>query len=558
MRLWGYYAGHTFVNNIKKMFRSTVLIVILAVVGIGVIFGLVGGVIGTVIENQESTEISTEDSTEVTSGGEEESEDEKSLKDLEEQMSPEEKALEKAWLEAIAALVLLVVLLWGLYSGSKSGTDIFMMADVNFLFTAPMKPQTVLLFRLSFQMVAAFAASLYLVFQVPNLMINAGLGASAVAAMFVGYIMLLIFQRLMMVLSYTVFTTYGHMKKYVLPFVIGIVLFIFGALTVVFFAEDRSVNAVVQTTFGSRWMRMVPVIGWYKGMIMCAVNRQFLPFLGYLILLIVSMAVLVFIIWHIKADFYEDAFSAASKTAEMVEDAQQGRVAAKKRSDKISRTGSFGGEGAGTFFTKEVYCRKRMAKFGFLTNTMLFYLGVGLVLGMITMRLMDSHSFMLTGCVILAILFFRNMGNPIEQETSMNWLYLVPDNPYKKVFFTMMAGTYSCGIDLLPGVVLGAVLVGANPGIVLLWLLTLIVVDFMLSSVGLVLEVIFPESALDLVKSVIEMFLRLGMILVLTGLMAGGYLLGGEVAALLLTLVASAVVGGICFIIYPSLLHCGK
>ena len=81
-------------------------------------------------------------------------------------------------------IVFLAILLWGMYSGSKDGTDIFQMADVNLLFTAPMKPQSVLMFRLSFQMVATVFASIYLVFQIPNLVVNMGLGASAVVAIF--------------------------------------------------------------------------------------------------------------------------------------------------------------------------------------------------------------------------------------------------------------------------------------------------------------------------------------------------------------------------------------
>ena len=189
MKLWGYYAWHTLVNTIKKMFRSTVLVVLLAIVGFGVICGLVGGLIGSAVESEESTEISSEIVSEEDSG--------ENIED-EEEMSPGDVAMVKDYVEAAVALIFLAILLWGLYSGSKNGTDIFQMADVNLLFTAPMKPQSVLMFRLSFQMAAAIAASLYLVFQIPNLVINAGLGATAVVAMFAGYIMLLIFQRLMM------------------------------------------------------------------------------------------------------------------------------------------------------------------------------------------------------------------------------------------------------------------------------------------------------------------------------------------------------------------------
>lgn len=550
MKLWGYYAWHTLVNTIKKMFRSTVLVVLLAIVGFGVICGLVGGLIGSAVESEESTEISSEIVSEEDSG--------ENIED-EEEMSPGDVAMVKDYVEAAVALIFLAILLWGLYSGSKNGTDIFQMADVNLLFTAPMKPQSVLMFRLSFQMAAAIAASLYLVFQIPNLVINAGLGATAVVAMFAGYIMLLIFQRLMVVLSYTVFTTHERLKQYVVPFIWTFLGVLVVVLAVVFFAVDRNPYSLVQMTFAGHWMRCVPLLGWYKGMIMCAVNGQLLPFLGYLLLLVAGIVVLIFLIWHIKADFYEDALASAGRNAQIQEAAKEGRTAvAKKRSKRIQRTGSFGGEGASTFFTKEVYCRRRMAKFGFITNTMLFYLVVSVLLSVFTVRLMESHSFMLGGCVILAILFFRNFGNPIAQETAMNWLYLVPDSPYKKVFFAMLAGSYGCALDLLPGLIVGAVMIGESLPVMFLWFLTLVVVDFMLSAVGVMLEAIFPASALDVAKSIIQMLLRFFMILVLTVFMVVGYFAGGVLAALILTMAGSAVIGGIIFIIYPSMLHSGK
>ena len=56
MRLWGYYAWHTFWNTIKKMFRSTFLVIILAIFGFGIIFGLIGGVVGSMVEKQQSVE----------------------------------------------------------------------------------------------------------------------------------------------------------------------------------------------------------------------------------------------------------------------------------------------------------------------------------------------------------------------------------------------------------------------------------------------------------------------------------------------------------------------
>ena len=75
-------------------------------------------------------------------------------------------------------IVFLAILLWGMYSGSKDGTDIFQMADVNLLFTAPMKPQSV--FDVStefFRLVATvFRVHISGFFRFQNLVVNMGIG----------------------------------------------------------------------------------------------------------------------------------------------------------------------------------------------------------------------------------------------------------------------------------------------------------------------------------------------------------------------------------------------
>lgn len=546
---WGYYALHTFINNIKKMFRSTVLVILLSIVAFGVIFGLVGTVIGNIAGDEASTEISSEAVDET---------DEEDDTDEDTKMSPEEITMVKTCTEAGIALLFLAMLLIGIYSGSKNGADIFLMADVNFLFTAPVRPQSVLMFRLSFQMIMSVFASVYLVFQIPNLVKNMGLNVLGVIAVFTGWIMLMIYQKLMTVFSYTFFTTHERLKKYVVPAIWTFTAVLLLVLAALFLAAGKDPYRLVQMTFGSQWMRYVPVIGWLKGMVMSAVNGKMIPFAIYLLLLVVFVFILVFFIWHLKADFYEDALSKAGKTAEMLNAVQEGRMVQKKHSKRARREGNLRGWGAEIFFTKEVYNRRRLAKFGFLTNTMLFYLAVNLCLAFFMMRILGWSNFFMVGVLLLLVLFFRNMGNPIEQETSNNWLFLVPDNPYKKVFFAMMAGTYSCAADLFPGLLLSALLLKEKILVFLLWYVTLVVSDFMLSAVGLVLEACFPSSALQTVKAAIQMFLRLFLLLFLVLPMVGGYFFGGQTVALVLTDVVAIVFGGVAFLIYPALLHGGR
>lgn len=138
---------------------------------------------------------------------------------------------------------------------------------------------------------------------------------------------------------------------------------------------------------------------------------------------------------------------------------------------------------------------------------MLFYLLVSVG---ISLFCVDHGGVRISGAGLYFVFctFLPEYGNPIAQETARNWLFLVPENPYKKVFFGVLAGTSLCAMDLLPALVVSALLLHENPGIMILWYLTYLVADFMFSEVGLLLEALVPASAMDTVKSMIQILLR--------------------------------------------------
>ena len=165
MRLIGYYAWHSFVNCLKKMFKNTFLIVVAGIVAVFVIMGLIGGVVGFTIANvQKDAETSTEAvDTEIIlfEAGEAPQDDSKDESADESSDYSDTKASDEddnvldlgflrvgpeadcdlsneAFVELVVMLVLIFFVMWGIYSGTKKGSDIFLMADVNFLFPAPM------------------------------------------------------------------------------------------------------------------------------------------------------------------------------------------------------------------------------------------------------------------------------------------------------------------------------------------------------------------------------------------------------------------------------------
>lgn len=556
MRLWGYYALHTFINTIKKIFKSKVMIVILCSFLIGGVVGGSVGFISSLIEDQAQTEssVSKDDKTNDPAQMEEDF------------MTVHADAIRES-IPAATMILLLVVVLWGIYGGSKKGSDFFLMADANILFAAPLKAQTVLMFRLSFQMLALLFFTFYLIFQVPSMKLILGLDNFAIVAIFLAWGMLLFMSKLMSVFTYTLTATYEHLKKYVVPFVFAVGLLVVAATGAVYISTGNDYMATLCLTYGADWSNYIPVFGWYKAMVMNAINGHVFASLGYMALNLVFLIALVWGIWHIKADFYEDALAGAQKRDDMTKAALEGRNINKdkkqsakrtqKLEHKVRKSYELKGWGASVFLHKSILNRRRFSKFGFVTNTLLLYLAIGGLGAAFMAYKTDLREISVVGLIMALTLFFRNFGNPIEIESSHNWLFLVPEDPYKKVLYAILAGSVDCVLDLLPGIVVATVILRGNPLMALLWLATLVSMDFMFSCFGLLLQAILPSSAMDVVKSMLQMMLRAFIIVVIAIAFAIGTVLQGLALGAVFCMFTSLAVGTICFIVYPSLLHRG-
>lgn len=556
MRLWGYYALHTFINTIKKIFKSKVMIVILCSFLIGGVVGGSVGFISSLVEDQAQTEssVSKDDKTNDPAQMEEDF------------MMVHADAIRES-IPAATMILLLVVVLWGIYGGSKKGSDFFLMADANILFAAPLKAQTVLMFRLSFQMLALLTFTFYLIFQVPSMKLILGLDNFAIVAIFLAWGMLLFMSKLMSVFTYTLTATYEHLKKYVVPFVFAVGLLVVAATGAVYISTGNDYMATLRLTYGADWSNYIPVFGWYKAMVMNAINGHVFASLGYMALNLVFLIALVWGIWHIKADFYEDALAGAQKRDDMTKAALEGRNINKdkkqsakrtqKLEHKVRKSYELKGWGASVFLHKSILNRRRFSKFGFVTNTLLLYLAIGGLGAAFMAYKTDLREISVVGLIMALTLFFRNFGNPIEIESSHNWLFLVPEDPYKKVLYAILAGSVDCVLDLLPGIVVATVILRGNPLMALLWLATLVSMDFMFSCFGLLLQAILPSSAMDVVKSMLQMMLRAFIIVVIAIAFAIGTVLQGLALGAVFCMFTSLAVGTICFIVYPSLLHRG-
>ena len=613
MKLWGYYAFHTFINSVKKMFRSTFIIVLACIIGVMILFGVAGGVIGWAVADNMITEYAydengnyvgeelgkydedgnyiededaylydkngnyvgradgeydkygnyiddggyDEDGSYVGADGEYNANGER----INGELTDEDKAAAYAFVEFGVEALFIIFIFIGMYGGQKNGNEMFLLADVNFLFTAPKKPQTVMVFRLSFQMLTLLLISLYMVFQIPNMMINLGLSVGAVVALLIAWAMILVWSQLISVFIYTLRSIFPKLQRLVIPlmFVIAAVFIVPGLIS--FVNHDNDFVYAVQHVYCAKWTWYIPFIGWLKAGVMSAIAGNAVTAVIYGALFVVCSVIIFWAIWKVDADFYEDAMEGAKIREVKLENQKAGKSQnaglKKNKEKKAHHEAVLKGSGASAFFTKQVYIRRRFAYGGLVTKTMLIYTATVLAVSLLFTQVIGYDGFIIPAITIMIIIYINNVGNPIAQETSKNWLFLVPDNAYRKVFYAIASVSYNTAIDILPAVIIGAVLSDDGILMVVLSYITMLSIDFMLSTTGLFLEAMLPTDSLDTVKSTIQVMLKMIILVVLVIVFAVGMILGGYILALVVNTILCLAVGIAIAIVYPAMLHNG-
>ncbi len=506
MRLFGYYAWHSFVNQLRKLFKTWVLIFLAACVLLGALIG-----VGAAMLEDAAIEEDPEDvGSEVAEADEEEEIDIGEALGIE----PIELA------ELVAGGAILAVFVLEAIGADKNGSRIFQPADVNLLFASPMKPQSVLLFRLMTQLGASIVASIYLLFQLPNLVLNLGMSIWAALAMIATWCLTIAVGKLLQVLLYTVCSTHIKLKQYLRKGIYIFLLLLAGAYLVYWKASGAGYLAAAVQFFNAPVSRLIPLWGWLKGFCIFAVEGNSVGTLLCLAAIVAGGIVLAYIIWHVKADFYEDAMAKSEETAELLERAQSEKAGVatvakrkKDRSDRLRRDGMRHGSGANVFFFKAMYNRFRFAHFHVFTKTSETYLVAAVAVAALCRFVIQTDGLIPVVLTLGVLTFFRALGNPLEQDTQMDYFLLIPEGTWRKVFWSLMGGTANCFLDLLPAVVVGALLSGGNLIAALAWLPLIVSVDFFATTVGAFIGLSVPVSAGKTVKQLVQiLFIYFGLL----------------------------------------------
>lgn len=551
MRMFTYYAVHSVKNQIRKLFHTWVAVFLLICVLLGVAVG-----VGSAVLMDSLDDAPASDST------------------VAEDVLPDDYAEEVVMgalsamdivplAELATAAVTLLMLLWNVLSADKSGGQIFPMADVNLLFPSPLKPQTVLLFRLLSQLGSLLVASLIFLFQIPTLTDSGWITLPGTLLLILSWFFLLAYAKLLNVLLYTVCSTHTPLKRWLRPVAFGVVGLLLATYLFYLRQNNAAPLAAAVAVFNAPWTRAIPVYGWMKGLVVTALKAHWLAAGGYALLLSGALIALVWFIWRLRADFYEDALQRAEKADETRRAAAESATGVattrhKARPDRQRRDTFSHGCGANVYFYKAMHNRFRFAQGRLLTKTAAFYLLLTVAVCALLHFGWGTSSLTVVALVLSGCCFFRSLGNPLNADTTQASFRMIPESAHAKVFFSLMGGSLNCVLDLLPAFVVAVVWMRGNPLTAIAWLLFAAAIDFYASNVGLFLDLSIPTRAGKTVKQLIQiLFIYFGL-LPTAALILFGYLVSAVPLFVALAAVFHAGVGFAFFGISPLFLQNGQ
>ena len=506
MRLFLYYFSHTLLNTVKKLMKTWVAFIVIIMV-FGAMMGFVGSLFSKKDNDTDSndTTVTTELETDEDEIDADSVMDQWRFKNL---MAKYDIKTEQIIDIAISALFLL--LLATNIINSQNSSKIFLPADVPMLFASPLKPQSVLMFRLVSTLGTSLFISLFMLFQLPNLIMNIGLSTWGAVSLVIVYALILIFSTLVQVVFYTITSKMkngaGNIKNFI-AVVYGAIAVGFAAFT---FINKMSVVEGLFTFFASPKTHWVPFWGWLRGISYYAVAGDTVMSLVYLGLFIAACAVLVLFVWKMKADFYEDAMFAAEHKAEQIESvkmASKGAVIVrdKERKGKIDREGFNYGKGANVFLYKAVFNRFRFAKLKIFSTTMIVYTVISGVVAWFARSAPFDDAFFIPAAVLGAMAFYRTLGDPIREDTSRDFFILIPEKHYTKIMYSLLGCLAVTAIDLALPMVVSAVILGASPVSVIVWFIFILSISFFATVIGTLISLSLPKDQMQTISFIVQM-----------------------------------------------------
>ena len=373
---------------------------------------------------------------------------------------------------AAATCLILLFTVPDLLTSLNKGSTFFRGADVNLVFTAPLSPQNVLVYGFLKQMYTIAISLIFILFQIPNLMRFGNIKLSGIFIIVLAFFMLIFANSIIKVLLYSIISkkeVYRRRANNAFKF-LGV--FFVGIYFIQLF-NLRSPGTAIMSMINSNIIKFIPIYGWIREILMAAINGANFYTLIYAILTLAVMAVLIYSLYSMETDYYEDVLQATEKREEAFTTIRnRGKGAYKFNAITLGKVKKIEykhkGQGASAIFYRQVLEAKKTG-FGFISMMTISYAVIGVSAGLfMPAEIRDLRVVLVIGAYILLIF---SMAGRWQAEMSRPYIYLIPASSVEKVIFSTLMDNIKNLLDGSVLFIIPGILFRTDPIIVILCIL---------------------------------------------------------------------------------------
>lgn len=344
---------------------------------------------------------------------------------------------------SIFVLLTLVTFLFSLYSGTKKVKSKFDMSDVNLIFVSPIKPQTIMLYGIVKKIALEFFASLYILLQMINFIKDLNVTILAQILFFISYIIFqLIFCNCLKLFIFAICSKYKKVGFIIRSSIKAFILILTATIGIIVLKGNiqNFIETFVDILTYNIYIKYIPILGWMKEIALQTITGIKASYFIYMALVIALSSVLIYITYNIKLDFYEDMLSSAELN-ENIKNIKSGKASLtnnkksfilkpfKFKNSILNLKGKYGSK---VILFKHINEYSKRSFIFFINTYSLILLLISVLTGIFAKNL--DIKILFIGSI--ALLFFTSgLGGKIYNEINHPFIFLLPDNPQKKLFY---------------------------------------------------------------------------------------------------------------------------
>lgn len=373
-------------------------------------------------------------------------------------------------------------LVFQLYRATKNNVSFFKMADVNMLFTAPVKPENLLLYYMARSILPSLGGSvIFLVYGGSQMASQFDLTVSIALFMVLGFALFFFMIFPIRFLIYTLHTKYGVME-YIRGGIIGLGVALALLIMIPGFKTEKFWQGMF-SWIASPWFDLFPFVGWSRGIMSYASHGNALLSISFIALYGLTYFAVVKLVIQYAGYYYEDVLE-ATKSNEDKLDKARGKQEVDEGTYSLNAKKQLAlpdfGAGAKAFYWRNYVHSSRQdfhPLFGIYSLSMA---GIGIVLAGLSNFDWFSHKvFYFYLLFILFFYFMAGIGRANIGDLKKPFFILVPASWSAKFWNMIKLDIVQillfAGVLIIPSVLLAHVSLGLIPlflvGIVVFYLI---------------------------------------------------------------------------------------